>query len=264
MMAAPPVDPVDAGLSLHTLLEVTRAKAGQRAFGLELGLVAAGAFSRAIGIFIGLGTTRCYEVDPTCLKIREALLRACATAKTDAFRRGMLALHFKLADAFRPGRGGFRAQGSEAFFGTQHELVVDAEGKPVLHTEGKQRGNQVRRYIRKELQAGFAGELKRSYRQLCRYWAHLVKHGVWKAWRPKRTDPGARLTKAGTQVYSQRTLAVGVPKIVSDRLPITRRTRPATPDLGDEMWVPTRWTALPRERDMAELEAFVDGREIPF
>jgi hypothetical protein len=211
---------------------IGRPAEGRKAFGLQIHLARCGEFSKAIALFCGTGK----DPDPEAIKVEASLVRALAACPTEKTRRGVAELHYMLAAELRMMKGGYRCQGSEVFFGRQHELLggVDDKGRPL------------RRYVPKDAQEGLTKRLRACTRTIFRWWAVLVRNGVWKSWRPGRDAPGAMLTASGAQVYSQRTLVGGTPRAAAAQLPLRNDKRArapghAGPMRGDELRAALAW-----------------------
>ena len=239
--------PVSSGPQLHP------AGPGERAFGYHLTVARRGGITEAVQLFYGFGKDGREEHDRRAREGRDALLKCLAAQQCEATRQGIAELHFVLAAELRHTAGGWRAQGSEVFFGVQHELQAD--GKRVYVRAGRSSDAQ-----RRHAQGGLAKRLGVCVRTLFRWWRELRRFGVWTTHLPPRNAPDAVLTRAGTQVYRQRWLSHGTPRCVSRLLPLVRRQRPRREPLNHDGSL--------RVDDVRHLGAAIDGRpwvdDIPF
>lgn len=224
-------------------IELRRAQPGERAFGLEVTLFRKGAFSKAVQLMYGFGAAARAEAEALAAKQAERLTMALAACKTAATRVGVGLLHTMLAAELERHGASWRAHGEEVFFGRQHD------------PERKNPSGKWPAYIPKAKQGGLAARLGVCVATVYRYWSVLVKHGVWDAVRPPRDGTGVRLTKTGSQVYTQRWLVGGTPKSILDRLPIFRTKRAAkrpNPRPGVRL----------RADELVEAQAYIDGRTV--
>lgn len=241
--------------------EARRAKVGERPFGLELTLIRKhNAFAEAAAIFWGFTSERRAFEDKRSIEQRDALRRALDSCKTLRRQRGVAEVHYEMAAGlmYSPEHKGHRAHGPAVFFGHQHER--DADGKLIRRLN--KRGKVDRVYLSKERQQGLARKLGVCVRTIYNWWRVLLDHGVWKSWRPKRDAAGVIVTKDGQQVYSQRTLVGGVPRVVSRRLPPDQRQQLTPPQRGTIAFGDVRPL---RTEQRIHLDAAADFRErIPY
>jgi hypothetical protein len=228
---------VDLETGEVTAHELRRAAPGCKAFGYQIAISRAGAFSKAVALFCGVSE----HPDPAAQRVQEALTRALAACPTERTRRGVAELHYVLAAELRSVKGGYRCQGSDVYFGRQHELLGGRDEK----------GRPLRRYIRKGEQGGLAERFKRCVKTIERWWSILVDAGVWKSWTPPRDAPGAMLNASGSQVYAQRCLVGGTPRAAIAQLPHRRDKRAAPPGHRGPMLADEYRSA----------RAFIDGLE---
>lgn len=223
--------------------EVRRAKSGERPFGLELDMVKRGAIADAVQLFWGFDASARALEDARSLAQRDAMVHALNECKTDGRRRLLSELHYVLSAELRYGGSRvLRVTGpGGAFFGRQHarQLGDDGELKRV--------------YVKKADQDGIAKRLGVCVRTVFELWSILVRHKVWKRWRPPPDAVGAVRTKDGHQIYVQRSLVGGVPKVITDRFPPDqhrrRRPQPLPPSAGVRL----------RADELAEGLAYIDG-----
>lgn len=230
--------------------EPRRAIIGERAFGLELWLSARNRFGEAVDLAYGFGRAWRGYVDAIALAAREKLVVALAACATERTRRGVAALHFMvLAELRSHGEHGHRVMGPSVYFGDQH--ATDAAGQrsylAKLDAEGQHQ------------QGGLADRLGVSTRTVYRWWRILVAAMVWDSARPPRDAKDALLTKSGAQVYTQRWLLGGTPRVIVGRLPLAQLRRPAR---RPEPWYPGK--PAMRLDEITEAFAFIDGRTVPY